>query len=308
MVTSFFRESLPDCSIQTQFTHGKQKQFGPFFVDGFCAHCSTVFEAMGCYYHFHSCQEESLLQHERQDAIKRGERAEHRRQYLEKLNLKVVEVWECQWKEWTKTNKYGVKNFRTVHFPYIPPLSCEKLLQNILNGELFGVVDCQLEVPVHLRAKFEKFPPIFKNCDVSINDIGDHMMTFAQEHKLLQKPRKMLISSMILERGPIITPLLIFYLSQGLILKRINFFIQYNPEKCFSPFVHSVVEARRQGDLNTQSSVVAETMKLIGNSSYGYQIMDRSRHTKTKYTIGPDISKLVNNKFFKSFNEIDKDI
>ena len=91
-------------------------------------------------------------------------------------------------------------------------------------------------------------------------------------------------------------------------MKRINFFIQYNAEKCFSPFVHSVVEARRLGDLNTQSSAVAETMKLIGNSSYGYQIMDRSRRTKTKYTIGPDISKLVNNKFFKSFNDIDKNI
>ena len=50
---------------------------------------------------------------------------------------------------------------------------------------------------------------------------------------------------MILERGPIITPLLIFYLSQSLIFRRINFFIQYNPEKCFSPFVHSIVEARR---------------------------------------------------------------
>ena len=73
----------------------------------------ALFEAMGCYYHFHSCQEESLLQHEREYAIKRRERAEHRRQYLEKLNLKVVEKWECQWKEWTKTNKYGVKNFRT---------------------------------------------------------------------------------------------------------------------------------------------------------------------------------------------------
>ena len=33
MVTSFFRESLSDFSIQTQFTHEKQKQFGPFFVD-----------------------------------------------------------------------------------------------------------------------------------------------------------------------------------------------------------------------------------------------------------------------------------
>ena len=161
---------------------------------------------MGCYYHFHSCREGSLLQHELEDAIKRREKkTEHRRQYLEKLNLRIVEVWECQWQEWTKTNKYEAKNFRTVHFPYIPLLSCDKLPQNIFNGELFGVVDCQLEVPLHLRAKFEKFPPVFRNRDASINDIGDHMTTFAREHKLLQKPRKMLISSMILEGGPIIT-------------------------------------------------------------------------------------------------------
>ena len=42
------------------------------------------------------------------------------------------------------------------------------------------------------------------------------------------------------------------------------------------------VDARRKGDENPSSSVVAETMKLLANSSYGYQIMDRSRHTVTK--------------------------
>ena len=44
-----------------------------------------------------------------------------------------------------------------------------------------------------------------------------------------------------------------------------------------------MVDARREGDENPLSGVVAETMKLLGNSSYGYQIMDRSRHTITKY-------------------------
>ena len=34
---------------------------------------------------------------------------------------------------------------------------------------------------------------------------------------------------------------------------------------------------------NLNSSVVAETMKLLANSSYGYQIMDRSRQTVAKY-------------------------
>ena len=43
------------------------------------------------------------------------------------------------------------------------------------------------------------------------------------------------------------------------------------------------MDAKRQRDENLNSSVVAETMKLLANSSYGYQIMNRSQHTVTKY-------------------------
>ena len=62
------------------------------------------------------------------------------------------------------------------------------------------------------------------------------------------------------------------------------------------------MEARREADKNTSSSVVADTMKLIGNSSYGYQIMDRSKHSKTQYVVGAEIDPLVNERNFKNLN------
>ena len=57
-----------------------------------------------------------------------------------------------------------------------------------------------------------------------------------------------------------------------------------------------MVDARIAGDENLDSSVVAETMKLLGNSSYGYQIMDRSRHTETKYLNYEKTQKTINGK------------
>ena len=55
-----------------------------------------------------------------------------------------------------------------------------------------------------------------------------------------------------------------------------------------------MVDARREGDENPLSGVVAETMKLLGNSSYGYQIMDRSRQTITKDLNDEKTEKAVN--------------
>ena len=105
------------------------------------------------------------------------------------------------------------------------------------------------------------------------------MRDYAIDNDLLKQPQRMLISSFKLENGTVITPLLNFYLSLGLKCNKIYRFVQYTSKKCFNNFVQSVVDARRVGVENLESSVVAETMKMLGNSSYGYQIMDRSRHT-----------------------------
>ena len=53
--------------------------------------------------------------------------------------------------------------------------------------------------------------------------------------------------------------------------------------QCFNNFVQSAVNARREADEKPHSIVVAEAMKLLANRSFGYQIMDRNRHTVKKY-------------------------
>ena len=135
-------------------------------------------------------------------------------------------------------------------------------------------MQCDIEVPENLISKLVNLPPIFKNTLVSKSDIGDLMKNYAEEERLLSQPRKMLIPSFTLRNGTLITPLLLFYLQLGLVCSKIHHSVEYIPKKCFKGFVHSAVDARRQGDENPNSSVVAETMKLLANSSYGCQIID----------------------------------
>ena len=122
------------------------------------------------------------------------------------------------------------------------------------------------------------------------------MREYAEKEEILPQPERMLISSIHLKNGTFITPLLLYYLHLGLEGTKNHQFVQYTPKKCFNSFVQSAVNARRQ-DENPNSSVVAETMKILANSSYGYQIMDRSRHTVMKYLNYEKTQSPINNKF-----------
>ena len=130
------------------------------------------------------------------------------------------------------------------------------------------------------------------------------MKEYAEKEGILSQPREMLISSFHLKNGTLITPLLLYYLHLGLECTKIHQFVQYTPKKCFSSFKKSAVNARRQGDENPNSSVVAETVKLLANSSYEYQILDRSRHTVTKYLNDEKTHSANNSIFFKRLNFI----
>ena len=193
-------------------------------------------------------------------------------------------------------------------FPYKLLLTEEGLLQRIKDGNLFGYLQCDIEGPEHLRENFAKFPPIFKNTNVSRDDIGPLMKYYAEKNQFLTQPRRMLISSFHLKNGTLITPLFLFFLQQGLVCTKIYRFGEYTPLSCFNSFVQSAVNARREGDKNPNSTVVAETMKLLANSSYGYQILDRSRHTVTKYLSDEKTHSAINNKMFKRLNHINDNL
>ena len=191
-------------------------------------------------------------------------------------------MWACEWWRRYKTANTAKQHIRE-HFLYRRSLAAEQLLEEIKERKLFGYVQCDIEVRGKLRSKFEKFPPIFKNTLVSKSDIGDLMKNYAEEERLLSQPQKVLITSFRLQNGTLIIPLLLFYLHLGLVVTKIHRFVEYTPKKCFNRFVQAAMDARMKGVENLNSSLVAETMNLLANSSYGYQIMDRSRHTVTKY-------------------------
>ena len=207
-------------------------------------------------------------------------------------------MWECKWWKLYRTDA-TVKNRLRANFPYQRPLSEERLMQEIKSGRLFGYVQCDFKVPEHLKSYFANFTPIFKNNVVSRNDIGDLMKEYAEKEGIMSQPRRILISSFHLLNGTIIIPLLLYYLYLGLECTNIHHFVQYTPTKCFNSFLQSAVKARRQGDENPNSSIVAEAMKFLANSSYGFQIIDRSRHTVTKYLNDEKTHSAINSKLFK---------
>ena len=133
----------------------------------------------------------------------------------------------------------------------------------------------RLEIQEELKDNFSNFPQIFHKI---LADVIDSMKTCAEEEGKMSQPWKMSILSFSLQNGTLITPLSLFYLQLGLVCTKKHGIAGYTPGKCFNRFVLSAVYARRQRDKNPVSSVVAETKKLLANSSYGYQMMDRSRY------------------------------
>ena len=158
MVMSFYQELRPECKIQSFYTTGKQKKIDCFHVDSYCDHCKTVFEAMGCYYHFCSCQETrpSLSEQDIERGNKKREMDELRREYIRERGYKIQDISECERWEHFKTDS-SVKNHVKTDFPYKRPLSTDSLLEKMKNRSLFGYVQCNLIVPDELKPTFSIF-------------------------------------------------------------------------------------------------------------------------------------------------------
>ena len=120
-------------------------------------------------------------------------------------------MWECEWWRLYKTTN-TVKQHIREHFLYRRSLAAEQLLEEIKEGELFGYVQCDIEVPENSRSKFQNFPLTFKNTLVSKSDFGDLMKNYVEDERFLSQSRKMLISSFTLQNGTLNTVLLLLYL------------------------------------------------------------------------------------------------
>ena len=92
-VLKYFQKPNPHCYIQTQFNQKSRKRIGVNLVDRFCSHCNTVFDVLGCYWHFCPCQDQKRLPIEEIDrGVKKREHNECRHKFLLEGEFKVREL------------------------------------------------------------------------------------------------------------------------------------------------------------------------------------------------------------------------
>ena len=285
------------CTIRHQ-GNGREKRIGKLPVDGWCAETRTAYQFHGCFWHgcpkCHTDPEETNPKNNKTMAELLANTKAHTA-YLRR-HAKVVEMWECGWKRERDPPPRQKWN-----------MTQNEILAAVIDGTLFGMIECDIHVPPELRPYFSEMQPIFKNANVSRDDIGPFMRNYAEEHDIMSTPRCMLVGSYRGEKILLTTPLLQWYLAHGLVVDRVYQVVDYEPNPCFQRFGESVSAARRNGDVDPDKSIIADTMKLLGNSAYGKTVTNVDRHRNVTYSTEVGTSALISNKRFRQLDVVTAD-
>jgi hypothetical protein len=229
----------------------------------------VVLQFSGCYYHSHGCSRcpsgkyrNAILDAE--NLLKTLEKLK----YISDLGYTLYHIWECEFDQLKLTNlqfrQFCDNQDFMVDNRYM--LTEQQIIADVKSGKIFGLIECDIETPQHLKEIFSEFQPIVKHAFISRDDVGDHMKNFAIENKLLRKPQKTLLCSYYGEKILLASPLLKWYLEHGLEVTHIYQIVQYKPECCFVRFGEEVMAARRAGDQDESKKILSDTSKLIGKT------------------------------------------
>ena len=289
---------------------GKEKRDGRFLCDGYCATTNTVFNYDGCYWHAHSCQKEPETEKDKQRFEIARQRTKDRDEYYKSLGYNVRTIRECEFRKEIKSDpklKEFIKSQRPKYFKN-KCMTEQEILNDIKSNKMFGVVEVDIQVPSHLYDKFSEMSPLFCTSDIPFQAIGRHMEDFVNDVGLSKKPRRLLVGGMKAKKIMLTTPLIKWYLENGLEVTKIYQVAQYQKMRCFKNFVKQITDARRAGDADKDLSIIADLNKLIGNSAYGSTIMNKLKHSKVRYIQGENQACLLANQpTFKSMTELSQD-
>ena len=294
--------------------NSKEKRIGQrqLPVDGWCAETNTVYQFHGCFWHGHECMaEKGIMKNEKNGKTMEQLRSDTQKnsKYIQQCGYHLKEIWECEWKEMKKTDSLLRQFLRKFckALDFKKTMSQKSILEAVNTNDLFGMVECDIRVPDHLKSYFAEMTPIFKNVKVSRDDLGESMKEYATENKLLSQPRRTLIGSYIGKKVLLATPLLKWYLEHGLIVTHVYQVIEYTPEACFQQFGNKVSQARRNGDADPDQAIIADTMKLLGNSGYGKTITNKDNHRNIYFCDDREAPKKVNEPQFRQLNPLQED-
>ena len=309
--------------------NGKEKRFGKVPVDGWDERNKTAYNFHGCLWHGHldncsitSKYVEQINPVNKKSFISLNENTQKVNKFLrEKIGIRVIEIYQCQWDHLKTCNKQ-IKKFlkkrkkNTLRKKTLKGLSISEICDLVQKEKIFGVVQCDIQVPETERADFHELPPIFKNVNISRKDIGGHMLKIAEDRGLLNQPRRSMISSFFGKEILLTTPLLKYYLDKKLTVTDIQMVVQYRPSRCFKKFQEKVSNDRREGagilrdaqsvENSVPNTCKASNSKLMGNSAYGKCISNKTRYTDVRYIdCKLEAQKIIAQWNFKNMTELE---
>ena len=182
----------------------------------------------------------------------------------------------------------------------------DEIIQNVLNDELFGFFEVDIEVPEQLLDKFSEFSPLFILAEVPEDQIPQHMKDYQiNTGRKKIKNNKKLLGVMKAEKILLYSPLLKWYLNHGLQVTKTHRYIAYASSRPFAWFPEEVSSARRDADNDKNKKQLGDTAKLKGNSFYEKMIENLEKHMNTKFTKDEKlIDKIFRSPFFEDLEEI----
>ena len=274
-------------------------------MDGWCSETKTAYQFHGCFFHGHSCTGKEVNEVNGKPMAELLAETRKNTAYLRHF-VKVVELWECEWKE-TRRDPV-VKKCLDAAFPRRRharwKMTSQQILSGVRAGTVFGLIECDLCVPEALREHFAEMQPVFKNIHLTRDDLGPFMRRYAEEHNIMATPIRMLVGSYRGDKILLATPLLRWYMDHGLEVTHVYQVVEYDPVPCFRRFGDAVPTARREGDVHSHKAIIADTMKLLGNSGYGKTITNVDRHRDVNYCTEKAASLMGNDRRFRQLDVV----
>ena len=183
-----------------------------FSVDGYDESTRTVYEYYRCFWHGHSCN--TVYNAER------WKKTLERENSLRELGCNVVSITSCAFMKMVESKDwYSLSRQLDDSSPII---KMKNVIDDIMTDELFGFAKIDYHVHPDDYEKFSEFPPIFKNCGITLVNIGEHMHAYCRSITRKVGVERSLIGSMHAKGQLILTLLLKNDIEMGLIVTRIE--------------------------------------------------------------------------------------
>ena len=182
--------------------------------------------------------------------------------------------------------------------------SSEQWQAYIREDRVFDLAGVEIHTPEDLKDKFRDLPPIFKSAVLSREDAGPHMAKFCLTTSLVSRPWMSLISSYFARRMLIPTPLLRWYLLNGLVFTQLYIVMQYDRHWCFQALAANCAQKLWDAHQDPSQALARESVKLLMTSVYGKCCENMARFSHTYFVKGPAASKAVCSKRFRDMKPL----